>query len=79
MRIDPTTQFALNGGEVSERHRVVNNRPGDWAFCPLVRVTPAIQALAARKSSDQARERGSLGPIESSWRTFWDTLEAEDA
>ncbi|MFT5516822.1 MAG: hypothetical protein ACI80V_002960 [Rhodothermales bacterium] len=53
--VDPKLQFGLNGGEVSERHRVINNLPGTADFCPLVRRTKVLQAAIDRDLSEQAR------------------------
>lgn len=44
--VDPERQFALASGEFSRRHRVRNNLPGTPEFCPMVRRTPALAALA---------------------------------
>ena len=35
--VDPSLQFARSGGELSSRHRVIDNLPGTPRFCPLVR------------------------------------------
>ncbi len=40
--LDPETQYAIRGGELSARHRVTNNLPGSPEFCPLVRRTEAL-------------------------------------
>lgn len=45
--VDPRRQFALSAGVLSKRHRVRDNMPGTRAFCPMVRRTPALTALAA--------------------------------
>lgn len=54
--IDPTQQFALQQGELSRRHRVINNMPGTPAFCPLVRRTATLNAFAKRGFDRLARE-----------------------
>ena len=53
--VDPRKQFALSHGEVSTRHRVRNNLPGTREFCPLVRRTPALTALAESGLGDTVR------------------------
>jgi hypothetical protein len=53
--VDPKVQFALDEGELSVRHKVVDNLPGTPSFCPLVRRSPAIQAADWRALSDEAR------------------------
>lgn len=59
--VDPTQQFALADGEVSTRHRVVNNLPGTRRFCPMVRRSPALLAAEA-KNLDQ-RARAQIGRV----------------
>lgn len=54
--IDPRQQFALEPGEPSPRHRVVDNLPGTREFCPLVRRTPALERYAASGLNVRARE-----------------------
>ncbi len=53
--VDPKKQFALSHGDVSTRHRVRNNLPGTREFCPLVRCTPALTALAESGLGDTVR------------------------
>jgi Fic/DOC family len=53
--LDPKLQFGLTGGEVSERHRIINNLPGTVGFCPLVRRTKVLQAAVDRDLSEHAR------------------------
>lgn len=45
--LDPRQQFALQKGELSSRHKVIDNLPGTRNFCPLVRRTPHLEQLAA--------------------------------
>lgn len=54
--LEPDQQAALNGGEVSERHRIRNNLPGPLAFCPLVRITPELARAQALGLDARARE-----------------------
>jgi hypothetical protein len=53
--VDPELQIALDGGEISARHRVRNNLPGTPAFCPMVRRTPAIAAWQTAALDAEAR------------------------
>lgn len=59
--VDPDQQFALQRGEPSTRHRVVNNLPGTPLFCPMIRRTPGL-AQAAGKDLD-ARARAVIGRV----------------
>lgn len=54
--VDPELQYALSEGELSVRHRVYDNLPGDRRFCPLVRRTPTLEAYRARDLAARARE-----------------------
>lgn len=40
--IDDSQQFALDNGEKSSRHRIINNLPGTIDFCPLIFKTPKL-------------------------------------
>ncbi len=53
--VDPEQQCAARRGRSSPRHRVIDNLPGGPAFCPLVRRTPALVALAEKGLDEQAR------------------------
>lgn len=53
--VDPTQQFALDGGEPSARHKVIDNLPGTPAFCPMVWRTPALMAASAKRLDLRAR------------------------
>ena len=44
--VDPEQQVALKEGEMSTRHRVLNNLPGTPAFCPMVRWTDRLRELS---------------------------------
>ncbi|SLJ91194.1 Fic family protein [Novosphingobium mathurense] len=59
--VDPNQQFALADGEVSTRHRVVNNLPGTPRFCPMIRRSPVLVAAAAKKLDERAR--GQIGRV----------------
>ncbi len=53
--VDPKHHYVAAKGRSSPRHRVTNNLPGDPAFCPLVRRTPALDAFVAKQLDEQAR------------------------
>ncbi len=53
--VNAKQQFALSQGVLSKRHRVRNNLPGTRAFCPLVRRTPALDALASSGLSEKVK------------------------
>ncbi len=52
--LDPEQQLTLAEGELSRRHRVVDNLPGTPAFCPLVRRTAAVLKFGAKGLPAQA-------------------------
>lgn len=54
--VDPELQVAAGDGEISSRHRVVDNLPGAPAFCPMVRWTPKLRAHVRRGWDEQARQ-----------------------
>lgn len=54
--VDPMLQYALSEGELSVRHRVYDNLPGDRRFCPMVRRTATLEAYRSRNLADRARE-----------------------
>ena len=45
----------------SKRHRVRNNLPGTWNFCPLIRRTEKLETLIAAHLNEKAKE--SLGAV----------------
>lgn len=53
--VDPDDQIALKEGTPSTRHRVIDNLPGTRRFCPMVRWTPALQAIVAKGLDERAR------------------------
>jgi len=53
--LDPEQHFCLARGSRSARHAVTDNLPGSRAFCPLVRRSAELDALAARRLGDEAR------------------------
>lgn len=54
--VDPQQQFALDAGEPSVRHKVINNLPGTPAFCPMVWRTPALEAASQKRLDLRARD-----------------------
>ncbi|MEP7196229.1 MAG: Fic family protein [Saprospiraceae bacterium] len=46
--VDTDLQFALDIGEKSNRHRIVNNLPGVNGFCPLIRRTEKLNQYIVR-------------------------------
>jgi Fic family protein len=54
--VDPGQQVALSGGIASPRHRAIDNLAGTPAFCPMIRWTPALRAVAAQGLDRRARE-----------------------
>ena len=54
--LDPDQQYGIADGALSRRHRVVDNLPGTRWFCPLVRRTPLLDGLIARRLDVQARD-----------------------
>lgn len=54
--VDPTKQFAIAGGKVSSRHKVIDNLPGTRAFCPMVRHTKTLEGYAAKGLDRIARD-----------------------
>lgn len=56
LALNPKLQAALPRGEPSPRHKVIDNLPGTRRFCPLVRWTPALRAMADRHLDQLARD-----------------------
>jgi len=54
--VDPELQFALAGGPIVSRQKVVNNLPGTPSFCPLVRRTPRLEEYRKAELDRRARE-----------------------
>lgn len=54
--LDPRQQFALQNGELSSRHKVIDNLPGTREFCPLVRRTPRLERFTGMGLDLRARE-----------------------
>ena len=53
--VDPKHHYVPVDGQLSSRHKVVNNLPGPPEFCPLVRRTPALDQQREKELSDRAR------------------------
>lgn len=53
--VDPAQQFALERGEASVRHKVLNNLPGPPAFCPMVWRTADLAAATSKRLDERAR------------------------
>ncbi len=53
--VDPAKQFAIAGGKISSRHKVIDNLPGTRAFCPMVRHTKTLEAYTAKGLDKIAR------------------------
>lgn len=51
--VDDKIQFAINGGEKSIRHRIINNLTGTQDFCPLIRKTPKLEEYIAADLAQQ--------------------------
>jgi hypothetical protein len=54
--IDLSQQFGLAKGDLSSRHKVLDNLPGTSAFCPLVRRTERIETYLSKGLDRRARE-----------------------
>ncbi len=54
LAVDPDQHYVTTGGPVSSRHKVVNNLPGTRSFCPLVRRSPALEAMREKGLAAQA-------------------------
>jgi Fic family protein len=54
--VDPTKQFAIEGGTQSPRHKIIDNLPGTPAFCPLVGRTQTLDNYIRKNLNEHARE-----------------------
>lgn len=80
--VDGSTQFALEKGDLSARHRVRNNLPGTRAFCPLVTRSPdleryslealreAVASIRHRTHPDLIRRAGAFLELKDSRDSF---------
>jgi hypothetical protein len=51
--VDENIQYAIEMGEKSGRHRIINNLPGTRNFCPLIRKTDKLDAYIKADFSKQ--------------------------
>lgn len=54
--LDPDNYFAIEPGNRSARHKIIDNLPGTPAFCPLVQRSSRLDHLIARQLPVRARE-----------------------
>ncbi len=54
--VDEKLQFGLAGGARNAKFRVIDNLPGNRKFCPLVRKTALLQAMAGKDLKRRAQE-----------------------
>ncbi len=54
--LDPDRQLGIDNGELSARHRVINNLPGTASFCPLVWKSSALQSFIEQNLKLKAQE-----------------------
>jgi len=54
--VNQKQQFALAEGELSSRHKVINNLPGTRAFCPMIRRTETLKHYSEMGLDRMARE-----------------------
>ncbi len=60
--LDPDIYFAIDPGDRSARHKIIDNLPGTPAFCPLVRRSPKLDQLIALQLPARAREVTEKAP-----------------
>jgi len=53
--LDENIQFAIENGEKSGRHRIINNLPGTRNFCPLIRKTLKLEQYILANLSEQKK------------------------
>lgn len=51
--IDTNLQYAMQVGEKSSRHRIINNLPGTVNFCPLIRKTKTLEGYIQKNLAQQ--------------------------
>lgn len=54
--VDTRLQYASTEAELSVRHRVYDNLPGDARFCPMVRRTRTLETFQARNLAERTRD-----------------------
>lgn len=51
--VDESRQYAIENGENSGRHRIINNLPGTQNFCPLIRKTSKLDQYIKANFAEQ--------------------------
>lgn len=54
--VNPAQQFALQNGQKSTRHRIINNLPGNRNCCPMVRKTAEIHEYINKKLATKLQQ-----------------------
>lgn len=54
--LDENIQFAIENGEKSSRHRIINNLPGTPNFCPLIHKTPKLETYILANLAEQKND-----------------------
>ena len=54
--LDPDLQFGLSNGTRNAKYRVIDNLPGNRAFCPLVRRTARLQSMLTNDLAKQTQQ-----------------------
>lgn len=54
--LDSDRQIGIGNGELSSRHRIINNLPGTASFCPLVWKSPALISFIEQNLKLKAQE-----------------------
>jgi hypothetical protein len=60
--LEPEKYFAIDSGERSARHKIIDNLPGVRSFCPLVRKTSRLEDLISQQLPSRAREAVKKAP-----------------
>jgi len=51
--VDENLQYAIENGERSSRHRIINNLPGSRTFCPMIRKSPKLDKYLSVSFTEQ--------------------------
>jgi len=51
--VDDTIQYAIENGEKSNRHRIINNLPGTQSFCPMIFKTTKLEQYISANYIEQ--------------------------
>jgi len=54
--LDPDLQFGLSNGTRNAKYRVIDNLPGNRAFCPLVKRTARLQSMLTNDLAKQTQQ-----------------------